>query len=293
MRVGNQFKTPIGKSHPGPLIIIATVTLIFMGMCFVTNLVPAETIKKGEAIFKKKCISCHTVGKGDRVGPDLSGVTKRRGTDWLFSFVTDPAKMFSDKDPLAIELLEKFKGVRMPGPGLTESEVRSVIAYLNNSSDMMPGKNSSQASSGEAESGEIGDVSSGMKLFTGSAPLEKGGAPCMACHNISGLSSPGGTLGPDLSTVYEDYEDEGLSSILETLPFPTMEPIYGEHPLTERERAHLKAFFKSAGEENVTLSTLPLPMIISGIVIGLLVLIQVVWRRRLRDVRKKLVGGDR
>ncbi len=34
----------------------------------------------GQALFKKMCAPCHTIGVGDRVGPDLRGVTARRDT---------------------------------------------------------------------------------------------------------------------------------------------------------------------------------------------------------------------
>ena len=29
----------------------------------------------GQTLFKKMCAPCHTIGVGDRVGPDLRGVT--------------------------------------------------------------------------------------------------------------------------------------------------------------------------------------------------------------------------
>src|SRR5215467_15602236 len=37
----------------------------------------------GQAMFKKICAPCHTIGVGDRVGPDLRGVTQRRERAWL------------------------------------------------------------------------------------------------------------------------------------------------------------------------------------------------------------------
>ena len=33
-------------------------------------------------LYVAKCASCHTVGKGDRVGPDLAGVHTRRDAAW-------------------------------------------------------------------------------------------------------------------------------------------------------------------------------------------------------------------
>ena len=31
----------------------------------------------GEQIFKTNCVSCHTIGGGRLIGPDLEGVTKK------------------------------------------------------------------------------------------------------------------------------------------------------------------------------------------------------------------------
>ncbi len=36
----------------------------------------------GQTLFIKTCASCHTVGKGDRVGPDLASLSARRSRDW-------------------------------------------------------------------------------------------------------------------------------------------------------------------------------------------------------------------
>ena len=55
-------------------------------------------------LFVRKCASCHTVGKGDRVGPDLKGAVERRGKPWVERFVAAPSTML-DSDPQARELL--------------------------------------------------------------------------------------------------------------------------------------------------------------------------------------------
>jgi hypothetical protein len=38
-------------------------------------------------LFSRQCSSCHTIGKGDLVGPDLNGVTGRRDRAWLARFI--------------------------------------------------------------------------------------------------------------------------------------------------------------------------------------------------------------
>jgi protein SCO1/2 len=68
----------------------------------------------GEVLFRKLCSSCHTVGVGDRVGPDLRGVTKRRDSGWLTRFIANPPKVRASGDPAIAELVARFPSVRMP-----------------------------------------------------------------------------------------------------------------------------------------------------------------------------------
>ncbi len=66
-------------------------------------------IEKGKEIFNAKCTPCHTIGGGRKVGPDLRGVTADHPKTWLFSFISDPDKMFSANDPMATGLLKEYK----------------------------------------------------------------------------------------------------------------------------------------------------------------------------------------
>lgn len=43
---------------------------------------------EGQALFQEKCVACHTIGQGDRVGPDLAGVTARRSHAWLEAWIS-------------------------------------------------------------------------------------------------------------------------------------------------------------------------------------------------------------
>lgn len=84
----------------------------------------------GQAMFKKMCAPCHTIGVGDRVGPDLRGVTTRRDPSWLADFVRNPARLRAEHDPVALALAEQFPTVRMPGLGLTPNDAADLISYL-------------------------------------------------------------------------------------------------------------------------------------------------------------------
>ncbi|MBI3937981.1 MAG: multicopper oxidase domain-containing protein [Betaproteobacteria bacterium] len=83
---------------------------------------------QGKLLFENKCLACHTVGQGDKLGPDLLGVTGRRGDDWIARFLASPEKMLAT-DPEAKDLLRKYK-VPMPNQGLSEAETRQLIRYF-------------------------------------------------------------------------------------------------------------------------------------------------------------------
>src|SRR4029077_4942111 len=84
----------------------------------------------GQAMFKKICAPCHTIGVGDRVGPDLRGVTERRDHAWLSSYIRNPGQLRAQKDPVALELAAKFPAVRMPVISLAEVDAADLINYL-------------------------------------------------------------------------------------------------------------------------------------------------------------------
>ncbi len=84
---------------------------------------------KGKVTFDTKCALCHSIGQGDKIGPDLKGVTKRRSIDWIKKMVKDPETMLKT-DPVAKELFIKYKNVPMIKQGLTDQEIEDVIAYL-------------------------------------------------------------------------------------------------------------------------------------------------------------------
>ena len=83
----------------------------------------------GQAMFKKLCVGCHTIGVGDRVGPDLRGITERRDRAWLVSYLRDPPGMAA-RDPVARALMEKYLPVRMPNMQLSEQDATDLISYL-------------------------------------------------------------------------------------------------------------------------------------------------------------------
>jgi protein SCO1 len=95
-----------------------------------TRIVSSDELLPGQALFAKACASCHTVGGGDRVGPDLLGVTKKRERAWLETMMTTPKVLHAQGDPIALELAQRFKAVRMPTLGLSKSDAADLATYL-------------------------------------------------------------------------------------------------------------------------------------------------------------------
>jgi len=89
-----------------------------------------DQLQPGQAMFKKICAPCHTIGVGDRVGPDLRGVSERRHHEWLSRFIRTPDKVLAEKDPIALTLAAKFPGARMPNLKLSESDAADLISYI-------------------------------------------------------------------------------------------------------------------------------------------------------------------
>lgn len=243
-------------------------------------------IENGKRIFETKCSACHTIGGGKRVGPDLKGITEQRSRDWLLKFISDPEKMFQAGDPIATSLLRKFGGIKMPDLGLSQQEIFDVLSYI--ASQRPPSGKPPQRE--ETPVTIVGSSSRGEKLFTGVVPLQNGGPPCMSCHNVSGIPFPGGgILGPDLTKVYLQFGPTAMNSVLATLPFPTMAPIFDKRPLTLPEQHDLEVFFEQASALPPTSMTAKVILSVIGGFIVLMIVIGLTWHKRLLTVRKSLV----
>jgi protein SCO1 len=89
-----------------------------------------EVKDPGQYIFASHCAACHSIGHGDRIGPDLAGVTERRDHSWLARYIADPDKLLEEKDPVAVGLFQHYKKVRMPNLRLADVDVQALITFL-------------------------------------------------------------------------------------------------------------------------------------------------------------------
>ena len=239
-------------------------------------------------LFARKCASCHTVGKGQRVGPDLKGALDRRDRGWLERFIKAPSTML-DADPAARQLVAQFGGVRMPDLGLSDGDVTALTDLISRCSaepcDLV-------GAFTPVTTATAADISSGRDLFLGRAALKSGAAQCVSCHTVQGAGGgiAGGLLAKDLTNVYGRLGDQGLDAALKSPAFPVMNRIFAEHPLQPDEVFALRAFLYDANrKEPAAEDALSLTLVAFLGTIAVLIALNAAWARRLRGVRLPLV----
>jgi len=108
---------------------------------------PLPKVGKGEYLFKSRCTACHTVGNGDRVGPDLLNVTTLRDRAWLARYIATPDLVLASGDPIAKALFARYKDVRMPNLSLSTEEVDALLPYMEQLSRAAVNKAKKQSAS--------------------------------------------------------------------------------------------------------------------------------------------------
>jgi nitrite reductase (NO-forming) / hydroxylamine reductase len=93
----------------------------------------------GQALFERNCLACHSIGEGDRIGPDLKDIHARRDEDWLIRWIDDPVTM-AQEDPLGQQLLAEWNNVPMQPSGLSRSEIADVLDYIRAASEGRTGQ---------------------------------------------------------------------------------------------------------------------------------------------------------
>jgi len=84
---------------------------------------------RGKLAFESKCLACHSIGQGRKLGPDLAGVTKRRDAAWLTRWLKSPETMLQT-DEHAKAMLKEANNIPMPNQNLSDAEIREYIKYF-------------------------------------------------------------------------------------------------------------------------------------------------------------------
>jgi protein SCO1/2 len=110
-------------------------------------------VDKGQYLFSTRCAACHTIGHGDKIGPDLMGVTTARKHDWLARFIATPDKVLAAKDPLAMSLFKRYHRIQMPNLRLSNEQVALLIDFMQAQSEAASAQNSPKSTMAASNSG--------------------------------------------------------------------------------------------------------------------------------------------
>lgn len=88
----------------------------------------------GEQIFNNKCLSCHTIGQGRLIGPDLRGVTEKRDRKWLVEVIQSTRRLIKKNDETVRKLVAEY-GLIMPDSELSDQEILSVLSHIQKKTD--------------------------------------------------------------------------------------------------------------------------------------------------------------
>lgn len=242
--------------------------------------------------FAQTCASCHSIGGGRLVGPDLKDVTQRRDRAWVEKFIQDPKAVIDSGDPYAQQLVKDSQGIVMPSLGLSTAEIKLLIDFI----DVESKKSASQFGGAQADEAPFTgqDVAAGRTLFMGEKRLAKGGPSCVSCHTLKGVGGlSGGRLGPDLTLVFERLGGrKGLTAWLSNPASPTMMPVFKARQLQPQEVQSLVALFedtaRKGGLDDSAARLNFLLLGLAGSVIGMVTL-DSIWKNRFRGVRRRLV----
>jgi protein SCO1/2 len=91
---------------------------------------PIAMSSAGQYLFTKECAPCHTIGHGDKIGPDLADVMRRREAAWVARFITEPDKVLAEGDPIAVALKAQYAAT-MPDLRVGDRDLAAIMEFLS------------------------------------------------------------------------------------------------------------------------------------------------------------------
>jgi mono/diheme cytochrome c family protein len=253
--------------------------------------------QRPEQFFQDNCASCHTIGGGRLIGPDLKEAVHEKDRAWLEHFIQDPSAVINSGDPYALQLKKEAGGIVMPKmPGVTPEMAKALLDMIEEKSQG-PGLSAAGANISERPFTPT-DVLTGSEIFLGDRRLSRGGPPCVSCHTLGSIGGfGGGRLGPDLTQVYVRLGGRKALGVWLSAPAtPTMQSVFRSHPLEPNEILALLALFDDASRQSQpATATSQINFFLAGFagcVLGLAVM-GWSWRGRVRTVRRALVSAAR
>ena len=139
---------------------LRSLSLIFILAISVNMDAKAQDVEQGKKLFQQNCASCHAVNR-KVIGPALAGITDRRPMEWILKFVKNSQAVIQGGDEYAVELFNKYNQTVMPIQNLSDDEIQSVVAYVNDEA-----AKAQQAAAPAAGGGGAVAADSGPSLLT-------------------------------------------------------------------------------------------------------------------------------
>jgi mono/diheme cytochrome c family protein len=243
-------------------------------------------------IFSEKCASCHTIGKGPMVGPDLAGVKLQPEAQIEASvkrMENQAGSLEAGEINALVQYLKSGGTPALPATATSTSadtEKPAAAKTSDNKGKIEPSTTQQAAQRPVSiKAAEPGSVSVGEELFSGKRTLKNQGMACATCHSVTGASSGG--LGPDLSAIGIKINTSQLVVASEKTPYRVMKNAYKANPVTHEEAVDLAAYMSTL---KGTATRRPIQVELIGF-IGAAILIGAVafgYRNRNKSARDKL-----
>jgi hypothetical protein len=122
----------------------------------------------GKKLFTGNCQACHSIGGGDVLGPDLAGISERRDTEWIKSFIVNSQKMIAAGDEQAVAVFNQYNKIPMPSHNFSQEELGSLLSYIDEASqEALAAKETSAPPTEDGTNGEVvrAETDSGMSIW--------------------------------------------------------------------------------------------------------------------------------
>ena len=151
------------------LIIMKTKNLI-LALATLISSITIAIAQDGKQLFKTNCASCHTVGKGKLVGPDLKDVQSRHEKQWIQKWVKSSQTLVKAGDAQAVKLFNDNNKIPMPDLTISEDQINSIIGFIVTKSTELSSAKTEIVPSPSSAANNLSSpvVSSGEKKQTGS-----------------------------------------------------------------------------------------------------------------------------
>jgi len=144
------------------IVSLGLVTLLF-------SLTESASALNPRRVFKKKCAKCHTIGKGDKTGPDLVNLENRRERAWVVNYILNSKQLIKSADKVALDLRVKYpKHKNHAFTKYKRNKMNQILEYIF-----------------AVGAGSDADIKAGKGSFSAGRFMS---SSCVSCHGAAGYS---------------------------------------------------------------------------------------------------------